>query len=164
MKYTHFDDITPNNRTEFAMLYFAAMRTMRKLETAIRKTNDGHLTGRQAGLLFHIQRKLPKMVAAWKSQQNKYKEQIKCPLRDMCYRYRAIPDKYQAYAIFEPKLTTAESNGAACDSFWNCKGYKLRPTEEINKKHRLMRHPPLIKCLDLYQSFFLKSSQGKDLD
>lgn len=74
MKYTHFDDITPNNRTEFAMLYFAAIRTMRKLEAAIRKTNNGHLTGRQAGLLLHLQRKFAQMSAAWKSQQNKYKE------------------------------------------------------------------------------------------
>lgn len=74
MNYTHFQDITPNNRTEFAMLYFAAMRTMRKLEAAIRKTNNGHLTGRQAGLLLHLQRKLAQMVAAWKSQQNTHKE------------------------------------------------------------------------------------------
>ena len=67
MKYTHFDDITPNNRTEFAMLYFAAMRTMLKLEAAIRKTNDGHLTGRQAGLLLHIQRKFLQMSARYKA-------------------------------------------------------------------------------------------------
>ena len=39
MKYTHFDDILPKRRTGFVMLYFAAMRTMRKLEAAIRKTN-----------------------------------------------------------------------------------------------------------------------------
>lgn len=58
----------------------------------------------------------------------------KCPFRDMCYRYRAIPDRYQAYAMFEPKLTAAESNGAVCDSFWNGRGYKLRPTEEIDKQ------------------------------
>lgn len=71
MKYTHFDDITPNNRTEFAMLYFAAMRTMRKLEAAIRKTNDGHLTGRQAGLLLHLQRKFTQMSANYKASQCK---------------------------------------------------------------------------------------------
>lgn len=71
MKYTHFDDITPNNRTEFAMLYFAAMRTMRKLEAAIRKTNNGHLTGRQAGLLLHLQRKFAQMSANYKATQRK---------------------------------------------------------------------------------------------
>ena len=70
MKHTHFDDITPNNRTKFAMLYFAAMRTLRKLEAAIRKTNDGHLTGRQAGLLLHLQRKLEQMSARHKAHQD----------------------------------------------------------------------------------------------
>lgn len=71
MKYTHFDDIAPNNRTGFAMLYFAAIRTMRKLEAAIRKTNDGHLTGRQAGLLLHLQRKFVQMSANYKATQHK---------------------------------------------------------------------------------------------
>lgn len=70
MKYTHFDDIAPNNRTEFAMLYFATMRTMRKLEAAIRKTNNGRLTGRQADLLLHLQHKLEQMVALWKSNSS----------------------------------------------------------------------------------------------
>lgn len=36
MKHTHFNDIAPNNRTEFTMLYFAAMYTIRKLEAAIK--------------------------------------------------------------------------------------------------------------------------------
>lgn len=71
MKYTHFDDIMPNDRTEFAMLYFAAMHTLRKLEAAIRKTNDGHLTGRQAGLLLHLQRKFMQMSARHKVAQHK---------------------------------------------------------------------------------------------
>lgn len=53
----------------------------------------------------------------------------RCPLRDMCCRYRAIPARYQAYALFEPKTKMA-----ACDSFWNCRGYKLRPTEEADKQ------------------------------
>ena len=70
MKYKHFDDIRPNRNTSFAMLYFAAMRTMRKLEAAIRKTNNGRLTGRQAGLLLHLQHKLEQMVALWKSNSS----------------------------------------------------------------------------------------------
>lgn len=71
MKYSHFDDIASNNRTDFAMQYFAAMRTMRKLEVAIRKTNNGRLTGRQAGLLLHLQRKLVQMSANYKATQRK---------------------------------------------------------------------------------------------
>ena len=70
MKYKHFDDIRPNHNTSFVMLYFAAMRTMRKLEAAIRKTNNGRLTGRQAGLLLHLQHKLEQMVALWKSNSS----------------------------------------------------------------------------------------------
>ena len=42
MKYKHFDDIKPNNKTDFIMLYFAACRSLRELEAAIRKTNIRH--------------------------------------------------------------------------------------------------------------------------
>ncbi|MDE6250769.1 MAG: hypothetical protein K2M34_04010 [Alphaproteobacteria bacterium] len=90
MKYTHFDDITPNNRTEFTMLYFAAMRTMRNLEAAIRKTNNDHLTGRQAGLLLHLQRKLAQMSANYKAPQRK----------DTCTRPGA---KYQTGIVIDLK-------------------------------------------------------------
>lgn len=48
MKYKHFDDIKPNNKTDFIMLYFAACRSLRELEAAIRRTNNGRLTCRQA--------------------------------------------------------------------------------------------------------------------
>ena len=67
MKYKHFDDIEPNNKTDFIMLYFAACRSLRELEAAIRRTNGGKLTCRQAWLLRRIQRKLSQMAALWKS-------------------------------------------------------------------------------------------------
>ena len=66
MKYKHFDDIKPNNKTDFIMLYFAACRSLRELEAAIRRTNNGRLTCRQAWLLRRIQHKLTQMVALWK--------------------------------------------------------------------------------------------------
>ena len=66
MKYKHFDDIKPNNKTDFIMLYFAACRSLKELEAAIRRTNNGNLTCRQAWLLRRIQRKLTQMVALWK--------------------------------------------------------------------------------------------------
>lgn len=44
MKYAHFDDILPNRRTNFVMLYFAACRSLRELQAAIRRTNGGKLT------------------------------------------------------------------------------------------------------------------------
>lgn len=65
----------------------------------------------------------------------------KCVLRDMCYRYRAIPDRYQAYAIFEPELTLSDEHNSKnsnwkCDSFWDCrnKGYKLRATKQVDNQ------------------------------
>ena len=67
MKYKHFDDIKPSNKTDFIIPYFAACRSLRELEATIRRTNDGNLTCRQAWLLRRIQRKLAQMVALWKN-------------------------------------------------------------------------------------------------
>ena len=69
MKYTHFDDILPNHRTDFVMLYFAACRSLRELQAAIRRTNGGKLTCRQAWLLRRIQNKFVQMVARLKAAQ-----------------------------------------------------------------------------------------------
>lgn len=66
MKYKHFREIEPSNKTDFIMLYFAACRSLRELETVIRRTNNGNLTCRQAWLLRRIQRKLMQIVALWK--------------------------------------------------------------------------------------------------
>ncbi|MBR6364400.1 MAG: hypothetical protein IKS08_04955 [Alphaproteobacteria bacterium] len=70
MKYKHFEDIAPNNKTDFIMLYFAACRSLRELEAAIRRNQAGNLTCRQAWLLRHIQRKLFQMAALWKKCHN----------------------------------------------------------------------------------------------
>lgn len=69
MKYTHFDDIRPNHCTDFVMLYFAACRSLRELQAAIRRTNDGKLTCRQTWLLRRIQNKFVQMVARLKATQ-----------------------------------------------------------------------------------------------
>ena len=69
MKYTHFDDIQPNHRTDFVMLYFAACRSLRELEAAIRRTNGGKLTCRQAWLLRRIQYKFVQVVVHYKAHQ-----------------------------------------------------------------------------------------------
>ena len=68
MKYKHFDDIEPNNKTDFTMLYFAACRSLRELEAAIRRTNGDKLTCRQAWLLRRIQHKFVQMAALWKKR------------------------------------------------------------------------------------------------
>ena len=69
MKYTHFDDILPNHSTDFVMLYFAACRFLRELQAAIRRTNGGKLTCRQAWLLRRIQYKFVQVVAHHKAHQ-----------------------------------------------------------------------------------------------
>lgn len=58
MKYKHFDDIETNYKTDFIMLCFAACRSLHVLETAIRRTNGGKLTYRQACLVRRIQHEL----------------------------------------------------------------------------------------------------------
>ena len=69
MKYKHFQEIEPSNKTDFIMLYFAACRSLRELESAIRRTNDGKLTCHQAWLLRRIQRKFVQMAARHKAYQ-----------------------------------------------------------------------------------------------
>ena len=68
MKYKHFREIEPSNKTDFIMLYFAACRSLHELENAIRRTNKGKLTCRQAWLLRRIQRKLMQIAALWKKK------------------------------------------------------------------------------------------------
>ena len=71
MKYMHFDDILPNHRTDFVMLYFAACRSLRELQVAIRRTNNGNLICRHAWLLRRIQNKFVQMVVHLKATQRK---------------------------------------------------------------------------------------------
>ncbi len=69
-QYKHFQEIEPNNKTDFIILYFAAYRSLHELENAIRRTNNGTLTCRQAWLLRRIQRKFVQMVAMWKERHS----------------------------------------------------------------------------------------------
>ena len=66
MKDTHFDDIKPNNKTDFIMLYFAACRSLHELEASVRRINNSNLTCKQAWLFRRLQRKLSQMAAIWK--------------------------------------------------------------------------------------------------
>ena len=58
----------------------------------------------------------------------------KCPVRKMCYRYRAIPDEYQSYAGFTFNVETA-----SCEEFWYCDRKRpdirpLRLIDNVNKE------------------------------
>jgi len=46
----------------------------------------------------------------------------KCPSKEKCYRFKAVPNDYQTYADFKP-----EKNEDKCDAFW-----------EIKKGHRIV--------------------------
>lgn len=69
MKYTHFDDIEPSNKTDFIMLYFAACRSLRELESNVRYKQNGNLTCKQAWLFRRLYHKLSQMAALWKEQK-----------------------------------------------------------------------------------------------
>ena len=65
-------------------------------------------------------------------------DNYKCPLRDMCYRYRAVPNKYwQSFSHFTP-VTFPLGSGMTtkCDHFWNIEitGHSILPTEEGDKR------------------------------
>ena len=58
------------------MLYFAACRSLRELQVAIRRTNNGNLTCRQTWLLRRIQNKFVQMVARLKVTQRNETQNI----------------------------------------------------------------------------------------
>ena len=69
MKYKHFQEIEPSNKTDFIMLYFAACRSLRELESNVRYKQNGNLTCEQAWLFRRLYHKLSQMAALWKEQK-----------------------------------------------------------------------------------------------
>ena len=67
----------------------------------------------------------------------------KCPVRQICYRYRAIPDEYQSYANFKFGF-----EGAFCEDFWYCdrKKKNVRPLRLINNINKEL-NKEIEKCL-----------------
>lgn len=62
-------------------------------------------------------------------------ENKKCPLRSMCYRFRAIPDEWQSFSAFEYK-------DGKCDFFWDLRpeyGSHVRPMEEIEQSKKVIK-------------------------
>lgn len=54
---------------------------------------------------------------------------MECPLRVMCYRYRATPSEYQSYSLFKP------AKSGECEYFWDIRGYKhaIRTVADADK-------------------------------
>lgn len=71
MKYKHFREIEPSNKTDFIMLYFATCRSLRELESNVRYKQNGKLTCKQAWLFRRLYHKLFQMAALWKHEPHK---------------------------------------------------------------------------------------------
>lgn len=71
MKYKHFLEIEPSNKTDFIMLYFAACRSLRELESNVRYRQNGLLTCKQAWLFRRLYHKLFQIAALWKKEPHK---------------------------------------------------------------------------------------------
>ena len=65
MKYKHYREIEPSNKTDFIMLYFATCRSLRELESSMRYRQNGN-TCKQTWLFHRLCRKLFQMAALWK--------------------------------------------------------------------------------------------------
>lgn len=61
----------------------------------------------------------------------------KCPVREWCYRYRAIPSQWQSFCRYEPRsYRDVGTITDQCDRAWSIKGYehKIRPMKDIEPK------------------------------
>lgn len=63
-----------------------------------------------------------------------------CPLRDKCYRYRAIPDDYQSFAFFEPEyrfIKRTNSKVPECSYFWelDVRADRFLPTDIVDNRY-----------------------------
>ena len=75
---------------------------------------------------------------------------FECPLRGLCYRYRAVADPYwQSYCYFTPNYNkSSEWAVIDCDHFWDIRGhaYRLEDTKEIDERCK-----PRVKNIKLAQ-------------
>ncbi len=73
-------------------------------------------------------------------------ENFECPLRGLCYRYRAIPFEYQSFCFFVPNYKkSSEWSVIDCDYFWDVRGhsYRLEDREKLDEKYK--RIPRIVK-------------------
>lgn len=50
-----------------------------------------------------------------------------CPMKEQCYRYRAVPNKIQSY-MHAPHV------GSECSMYWECGEKNIRTMEEIQRE------------------------------
>ena len=66
MNFKHFDDIKPNDKAQFEMLYFSAQRALRRLELKLNKIYGDKTPKHLRIELKQLNRKLTQMAGAWK--------------------------------------------------------------------------------------------------
>lgn len=59
-----------------------------------------------------------------------------CPIRNKCYRYRAVPDDYQSFAFFKWQ-PVSDTNDEECEYFWRVDEIKDRtiPTDVADNRY-----------------------------
>ena len=59
-----------------------------------------------------------------------------CPIRNKCYRYRAVPDDYQSFAFFKYQ-PISDTNDEECEYFWRVDEIKDRtiPTSIADNRY-----------------------------
>lgn len=70
MKIRKYNDINPSNRTDFAMVYHHAGRTLTQIETLLKNAYGNPLPVRPRDRLNRLQFKLEQMVARYKQCHN----------------------------------------------------------------------------------------------
>lgn len=73
MKIKKYQDIAPSNRTNFAMIYHHAGRTLTQIETLLKQAYGKPLPIRPRDRLNRIQYKLEQMVARYKQCETELK-------------------------------------------------------------------------------------------
>lgn len=66
-----------------------------------------------------------------------------CPIRSVCYRYRAKPSDWQSFAKFNWKMTPEpdfDPDEPDCDYFWECRDrfakHQLVSTEDADERNK----------------------------
>ncbi len=67
MNFKHFDDIKPNDKAQFEMLYFSAQRALRRLELKLNRIYNGKTPKHLRIELKQLNRKLTQMAGTWKN-------------------------------------------------------------------------------------------------
>ena len=67
MNFKHFDDIKPNDKAQFEMLYFSAQRALRRLGLNLNRIYSDKTPKNLRIELKQLNRKLTQMAGTWKN-------------------------------------------------------------------------------------------------